>query len=72
MCFGSAPKAQRMAPPPPPPQLAKMPSAQAIRSDVESGNVAQGGGAAQSTLLTGPLGVETDDKKLGKKTLLGA
>lgn len=71
-CFGGGgSKTPAVEPPPPPPQLAKTPQAAAVRSDTAMQNVAQGGGAPKSTLLTGGMGEEIDKTKLGKKTLLG-
>jgi hypothetical protein len=51
--------------------LAKIPDAQAVRSDTLAQNVAQGGGAPQTTLLTGGQGDPLTANKLSKKTLLG-
>jgi len=70
-CFGGGGKPADPPPPPPPPQLAKTPQAAAVRADTAMQNVAQGGGAPKSTLLTGGMGEEIDKNKLGKKTLLG-
>lgn len=73
MCFGGGggtPAAP--TPPPPPPQLAKVPEAQAVRADVASQNIAQGGGTPSTTLLTGGQGDASSlADKVGKKTLLG-
>lgn len=70
-CMGGGSPA---APPPapPPPQLAKVPDAQAVRSDTANANVAQGGVTPSTTLLTGGQGAAIDPNTLGKKTLLGA
>lgn len=69
MCFGSSPPPP--PPPPPPPQLAKVPSAAAVRADTANANLAQGGVAPSTTLLTGAQGDPNLINKLGKKTLLG-
>lgn len=69
MCMGSS--APPPPPPPPPPQPAKMPDAINVRNDTANGNVAQGGGAPTTTLLTGAQGQPVDPNTLAKKTLLG-
>lgn len=70
-CMGGGSSPPPPPPPPPPPQLAKMPDAQAVRADTATSNVAQGGVAPSTTLLTGGQGVAIDPNSLGKKTLLG-
>jgi hypothetical protein len=46
-----------------------MPSAATVRADTVSQNIAQGGGAPTTTLLSGGQGDKTNT--LSKKTLLG-
>jgi len=57
------------------PQDAKMPEQAAANADGSVSdarkNAAQTGGAAASTLLTGPTGVERSALSLGKSSLLG-
>ena len=70
MCFGS-PKIPTPKEPEKP-QEAKMPdqSPYGAASDARK-RMAQSGGAATSTLLTGPSGVENSALMLGRSTLLG-
>lgn len=67
-CFGGSPSPP--PPPPPPPQLAKIPSAAAVRSDTKAGNIGQGGSAPSTTLLSGGQG-DPNAPATRKKTLLG-
>jgi len=69
MCLFSAPKVDAPAAPTPP-QEAKMPEQKAYGTSEARKRMAQSGGAAASTLLTGPSGIETA-LPLGRSTLLG-
>lgn len=72
MCFGGGGTPAAPPPPSPPPQLAKTPEAQAVRSDVTTQNIAQGGVTPSTTLLTSGQGDTSSlSDKLTKKTLLG-
>lgn len=57
------------------PQEAKMPVQSPTNADGSASDarkrMAQSGGAATSTLLTGPTGVENSALSLGRSTLLG-
>jgi len=55
--------------PPKPPQAAKSPDTVMLRQN--NMTAALPGGSPTSTLLTGPSGIEDDELKLGKNTLLG-
>lgn len=69
MCFGGS--VPSPPPPPPPPQLPKVPDAMAVRAQTGTQNIAQGGVAPTTTLLTGGQGDPYLKDKLSKKTLLG-
>jgi len=64
---GSTPKPP---PPPPPPQIAKLPDAGKVRSNL--GDQMAGMTLPTSTLLTSGQGDPLQADKLSKKTLLGA
>jgi hypothetical protein len=70
MCIG--PKPPKPQKPQPPPQLARTPDVEQIRKNISELNVGQGGGSADTTLLTSMGGDPLNNKLLGKKTLLGA
>jgi hypothetical protein len=72
MCLGGSPKMPAV-PTPVKPQEVKQPAQGAFGSTSTARKNIQGGmSAGASTLLTGPSGVEADQLKLGRSTLLGA
>lgn len=66
----SAPAAP--APPAPPPEPAKAPDADMVKSKNKARMTAGADAGVNSTLLTGPDGVDPNSLELGKNSLLGA
>ena len=69
-----APSMPAPAPPPPPPaapEPAKAPDMEAARAKNKARMTGGADAGINSTLLTGPSGVDTNTLELGKNTLLG-
>lgn len=71
MCLFKSPKMPEVAPVQKPQEVKQVEQGAFGATSTARKSMAQNGGMAASTLLTGPSGVEANQMKLSKTTLLG-